>query len=64
LIATGKGLSGRFQTEEVVAARSGHPLTGSVEEPHAAIDALDTDTVPESYRQKVIARRAGHSRGT
>jgi hypothetical protein len=43
---------------------AGHPLTGSVEELHAAVDALDTDTVPESYCQKVIASRAGHSRGT
>lgn len=39
-------------------------LTGSTAELHAAVDALNADTVPESYYQKVLASRAGHSRGT
>jgi hypothetical protein len=43
---------------------AGHPLTGTVKELHAAGDQLDTDTVPESYYQKVLASRAGHGRGT
>lgn len=30
-----------------------HALTGSVEELHAGIDALDADTVPKSYYKKV-----------
>jgi hypothetical protein len=38
---------------------AGHPLTGTVTELHAAIDALDADTVPESYHQRVLACRQG-----
>jgi hypothetical protein len=33
----------------------GQALTGSVDELHAAVDALDANTVPESYYQKVLA---------
>ncbi len=36
---------------------AGHPLTGTAEELHAAVDQLDADTVPESYYQKVVASR-------
>jgi hypothetical protein len=36
----------------------GHPLTGTAEELHAAVDQLDADTVPESYYQKVLAGRS------
>jgi hypothetical protein len=43
---------------------AGHPLTGTTEELHAAVDQLDADTVPWSYYQKVLASRAGHGRGT
>jgi hypothetical protein len=32
---------------------AGHPLTGPVGELHAAIDQLDTDTVPEACYRKV-----------
>ncbi len=37
---------------------AGHPLTGTAEELHAAVDQLDADTVPESYYQKVLASHA------
>jgi hypothetical protein len=43
---------------------AGHSLTGSTAELHAAVDALNANTVPESHYQKVLASRAGHSRGT
>lgn len=33
----------------------GHRLDGSVEEFHAAVDALLADTVPQRYYEKVIA---------
>ena len=33
------------------------PLAGDLEDFHAAIDALDADTVPESYAAKVNGRR-------
>jgi len=39
---------------------AGHPLTGTAEELHAAVDQLDADTVPESYYQKVLISRVGH----
>jgi len=35
-----------------------HPLTGTTEELHAAVDQLEADTVPWSYYQKVLASRA------
>jgi hypothetical protein len=35
-------------------------LTGDLEDFHAAIDALDADTVPESYAAKVNGRRRGN----
>jgi hypothetical protein len=62
-VAIGGASSGWFETEEIVAARSSHPLTGSVEELHAAIDALDTDTVPESYTRR-SCQPNGHTWGT
>jgi hypothetical protein len=40
------------------------PLTGDLEDFDAAIDALEADTVPESYAAKVNGRRGGnHARG-
>jgi hypothetical protein len=36
---------------------AGHPLTGSMEELHAAIDQLNADTVPQSYYRNVLAGR-------
>ncbi len=39
---------------------AGHPLIGTIEELHAAVDALEADTVPESYYQRVLASQAGH----
>jgi hypothetical protein len=36
------------------------PLAGDLEDFHAAIDALDADTVPESYAAKVNGRRRGN----
>jgi hypothetical protein len=39
---------------------AGHPLTGTAEELHAAVDQLNADTVPESYYQKVLASREQH----
>jgi hypothetical protein len=43
---------------------AGHLLTGSAKELHPAVDALDADTVPESYYHKVPAcgLAAGQSR--
>lgn len=34
-----------------------------MEELHAAVDALDADTVPETYYQKVLASRDQRSNG-
>ena len=42
---------------------AGHPLTGSAEELHAAVDQLDADTVPGSCYQKVLASREQRSNG-
>jgi hypothetical protein len=40
------------------------PLTGDLDDFHAAIDALEADTVPESYAAKVNGRRRdNHARG-
>jgi hypothetical protein len=42
---------------------AGHPLTDTAEELHAAVDQLEADTVPESYYQKVLARKfSDHAR--
>jgi hypothetical protein len=51
---------GRVSWQQVPARLryAGHVLTGSVEELRAAVDALDADTVPESYYQKVLAGRS------
>jgi hypothetical protein len=43
---------------------AGHPLTGSAEELHAAVDQLDADTVPGSCYQKVLASREQRSNGS
>ncbi|HEX6676018.1 MAG TPA: hypothetical protein VF486_13425 [Actinomycetes bacterium] len=45
-------------------SHAGHPLTGTAEELHAAVDQLDADTVPASYYQKVLASRVGHTPGS
>jgi hypothetical protein len=58
VVAHYRSRGGRVSWQQVPHRLSyaGHPLTGSVAELHAAIDALDADTVPESYYQKVLAR--------
>jgi hypothetical protein len=51
------------KVEQATLSYAGHSLTGSVAELHAAIEALDADTVPESYYQKVLAGREQRSDG-
>jgi hypothetical protein len=36
---------------------AGHALTGSMAELHTAVNALDTDTVPEAYYRKFLTSR-------
>jgi hypothetical protein len=54
-----RGRGGRVSWQRVPHRLSyaGHPLTGSVEDFHAAVDALDAATVPESYYRKVLAHK-------